>query len=91
MLCQCQQDSEKAGRDVPVVCGSVDDLEVLQCAHPDCRCCVEVEHEERGGDRDEGIWSICRQTIRDGTHGMLSHTIVDVSSTVVAGDATRRL
>jgi hypothetical protein len=90
-LSKSVRDCKKAGTVLPVVGSSMDDLEVLQRAHAHCWRCVEVEHEERRGDRDKGIGRIGCQAVGNSAHGMLSHTIVDVTSAVVAGYAARRL
>jgi hypothetical protein len=82
---------QKSVEGLPIVRGSMDDLKPLQCAHSHSWSCVKIEHEEGGGDRNEGIGCIGCQAVGDGAHGVLSHTIVDVSSTVVAGDAARCL
>jgi hypothetical protein len=73
------------------VCCSVDDLEVLQCAHADCRRCVKIKHEEGRGDRDERVGRIGCKAVGDGTHGMLSHTVVDIPSAIISGNAACRL
>lgn len=69
---------------LPVMCRRMYDLELLQRAHSNSRCCIEVEHEERGCDRDKRVGRKSCQTVGDGTHGMLPHTVMDVPSAVVA-------
>lgn len=69
-----------------VVCGDVDDLEVLQRGHADGGRGVEGEDEEGGGDGDEGAGVVGREAIGDGGHGVFARAVVDVAAGVGAGE-----
>ena len=71
---------------LPVMCRRMYDLELLQRAHSNSRGCIEVEHEERGCGGNERIGSESSQTIGDGTHGVLTHTIVNVPAAIITGN-----
>ena len=66
----------------------MDDLEVLQSTHAHAGCSVEIEHEERRRDRDESAWCEGGETVGDRGHGVFADSIVNITTGIVAVDAT---
>ena len=46
---------------------------------------IEIEHQERGCNRDKGSGSIRRNAVGDASHGVLTDTVSNVSAGVVFG------
>ncbi|KAH3669314.1 hypothetical protein OGAPHI_001435 [Ogataea philodendri] len=71
-----------------VVSSDVDGLELLQASHSDGWSSVKVEHKERGRDWQEGALVVGSQSVGNGAHGMLSDTVLNVSTREVSSKTT---
>ena len=71
-----------------VVGGDVDLLQPLKSSHADCGGGIEIEHEERAGDREECSLVESSEAVGNGTHGMLADAVVEVAAAVVAVEIT---